>query len=575
MCSLGEDSLHFPSPSKPVVFCSTLKISRPFLSGNDDFISLAASTIDDNFVACSWRRSALQNQWVVVDAKQVYSAPLNRDCIQAVVASRALANYSILKKSGKWMKFSLDDKVLFEKDLGHSFVESFGVGDHTICFVGENCAKFCDIKYGMEMFSVELSVSFGGSHSALLFSEMQDRSYELILCGDKSGSKSQKGFSDKKKKDDSSTGSDSVSYLYKKIFSVPGELSSTVSLATVLSLAQLQGPFAVVGEEGVEAAYKKALQISAATQKKVRSSNADLVDSDRENKKRFIQLDIPLDISMSFSNRIQSEKPDLKLSDWDLVRALLKSQTFSLSQSPSLVSQAMDAGRLDILLDVARSCQDLSEKGAVGLLVFTVSVPHTVLVRWGLSKGLLVPTYAKEKSAPVAKSKKEVEPVEVNGKVFEKVTSIHLLQLMAKALIQRKSAFVSIRLSEVIMQIPPMTAITILKVFMQFSDGICNEASDASYYNEDFTDKEIRRSLCWSQAILDSHYSSITLNAISHPETRKALVGMADTLRDIDKANDVLDSLNALWSHVTRPSGLKKAGGLGEVKVYGVEVLRL
>lgn len=82
--------------------------------------------------------------------------------------------------------------------------------------------------------------------------------------------------------------------------------------------------------------------------------------------------------------------------EWDLLKLLARSGDLSVTASPSVLSAAAQAKRLDVLAAVLQSVPDLSERQCVKVLALAMLLSEDDVVRnsnkaltWSLKSGLL------------------------------------------------------------------------------------------------------------------------------------------------------------------------------------------
>ena len=129
-----------------------------------------------------------------------------------------------------------------------------------------------------------------------------------------------------------------------------------------------------------------------------------------------------------------------------------------------------------------------------------------------------------------------------------------LMSMMIESIIRRRAAYSTILLSDTLKKfISPSFAVILLRVIMLFLKGLCTplllSAVDGIEYpvgkhrsTEDslssvfkcvsthtgsptasYNDIDINNAVCWAEALLDSHFSSLAFRASFHASTREAL----------------------------------------------------
>ena len=146
-------------------------------------------------------------------------------------------------------------------------------------------------------------------------------------------------------------------------------------------------------------------------------------------------------------------------------------------------------------------------------------------------------------------------PAAKRPKKSKTVTIGVLMSMMMESMIRRRAAYSTILLSDTLKKlILPSFAVILLRVIMLFLKGLCTplllpsgdtetEQSDGKGRLTDnnllsvfkcvsthtgcptasYNDIDIHNAVCWAEALLDSHFSSLAFRASFHASTREAL----------------------------------------------------
>jgi hypothetical protein len=308
---------------------------------------------------------------------------------------------------------------------------------------------------------------------------------------------------------------------------------------------------------------------------------------------------VPAEASLSFLALLEAAPPRLLLaSDWDVVRALVRSGVVSLSNNPTLLIQALECRRVDILALAARYLPDLGERDAVWLIKNCVSVPAEAYHRLFVADGCLrfgsapapAPTPASA-PAPASASKSQGKG-KGKGKAAEKepaaaaTTPLLVLRLMAEALLLREGAFTSLVLGDAIRaNLSQQATCLLLRVFVHMLTGLCSPAYEQGqgvgqglgqvHLSRGFRDIHVRRAITWAEALLDAHFASTALMVTySDRDTVMAMKRALETVRGVHAASKPLEGLIGNWTHVVRTiaAGADKAKA-APVATYQLETL--
>lgn len=148
-------------------------------------------------------------------------------------------------------------------------------------------------------------------------------------------------------------------------------------------------------------------------------------------------------------------------------------------------------------------------------------------------------------SSPTVKRQKQSKAVTVGL----------LMSMMVESMIRRRAAYSTILLSDTLKKlISPSFAVILLRVVMLFLKGLCTplllslaepgskqfdgkerhaddsllsvfkcESTHTGSPTASYNDIDIHNAVCWAEALLDSHFSSLAFRASFHAPTREAL----------------------------------------------------
>jgi hypothetical protein len=606
-----------------------ISLSSNISCGNSiHFTDLKTSKNKDKIISTTWKnitkRTTNDTIWLSEDDAIISKIPLNIELKEEIVSvccnsnshsftiilsnseslslesssskskkSKAVTNTTNNSSKGKLLKIDLNGDIIMERILSYkpisiSYINEMIYLTHTTGIV------VWDIRYGAQVFEMaSINTLTQGVHRSLVM-QSGNNNVSLITCN-------------KAIKNNSSS-------LYRLQISIPFEQTKS-SLCNVIDflknnksnenkdindkgkvLSSLSGNLKrklIQAQKKIEIHNKEEEERNALLDLEI--SNEVVQESEKKKyiKKSPFYLDIPIDASQAFLSRLEEvgTNGDLQASDWDTVKLLLLSRTLSLSGNPSLIEQAMKSNRIDVIIQIARYVPDLSETGAVNLLLYSATLSDSILDRLSIGNGTL--QWGKATSSLVAeepkgkKTKKNSKVVVVEQK--EKDSSIYLaskkilpVRAMVESLLLRKGGYSSVVLSDAVSKISAQVATVLLRVFSHFVKGLCvslpnnyESSTGLPFVLGDIRDEQVRRAVSWTEAILDAHFSSIAMNAMLHVPSRKAL---HDTMQAVNNADDAAQLVESVLGIVTHMQRVIKAGG--EVvntttALYQVELLKL
>jgi hypothetical protein len=130
------------------------------------------------------------------------------------------------------------------------------------------------------------------------------------------------------------------------------------------------------------------------------------------------------------------------------------------------------------------------------------------------------------------------------------------MRLVCEKLLARHSAYSPILLGEALAAVSPSTAALLLRIFVHLLRGLCAIVyrKDSAIHLGMLGDREITRACGWVEALLDAHFSSLALNAISHQSTRQALAAALECIASAEQIMEQVEGTIGLWGHISRAS---------------------
>lgn len=315
-------------------------------------------------------------------------------------------------------------------------------------------------------------------------------------------------------------------------------------------------------------------------------------------------LDVPMDSSRLFLSQLE-ETPaaEILTSDWDIAKALIRAGIVSLSSNRSLIAQAVQCQRIDVLSCIARFVTDLSEEQCVRMLKLCVCVPDHALerlsiedggaLRWGSNSSAAAAAAAAgaSEAAAAAAASPEAAAGKGKGKARRKsggpnsstkqqsITHLDLVRVVAESLLLRAGAFSSILLGEAIRRhLSPASSLLLLRVFVHMLRGLCAPCTDSSKVHlGQFRDQQVCRATCWAEGLLDAHFAATVLNITTHDApTLTAVRSALDAVGQAKRASQSVETLLGLWTHIARAISAGKDAAAGPPSSsYQLETLRL
>ena len=304
-------------------------------------------------------------------------------------------------------------------------------------------------------------------------------------------------------------------------------------------------------------------------------------------------------------------------SDWQVVGSLLRSPSFgcvsvNFPNNSSLIAQALQAERYDVLCAVARYAADLTAAQAVQAMAALLSITGATAASAPKSakKGSKSPKGKEQKSDSSSISKLAMFTVNATGMLVwgsskdkEKnkeegdkravvvpageVTPLSVIRIFCECLVRRKGAFSSLLLSEAVrVHMPTPTAgMFFLRVFVYFLRGVSPEqalydpeaskekagqmqahiASEPQMFGF-FHDAQLRRAISWAEAIVDAFFCSSALSvAMGGEDGIASIVKQAARIiapHKIAECGRAAELALGGWTHVQRTIKSNKERGI-------------
>ena len=305
-------------------------------------------------------------------------------------------------------------------------------------------------------------------------------------------------------------------------------------------------------------------------------------------------------------------------SDWHVVGSLLRLPSFgcvsvNFPNNSSLIAQALQAERYDVLCAVARYAADLTASQAVQAMAALLSVTGAAGAAATLKsakKGAKSPKKGSAAEGGGSSSKLGMFAVNAagmlvwgaGGNIKEKeegdkravvvpvgqVSPLSVIRIFCECLVRRKGAFSSLLLSEAVRtHMPtPASGVFFLRVFVYFLRGVAPE--QALYNPEDpkadqtqgptepqlfgfFRDAQLRRAVNWAEAIVDAFFCSSALSVAMSGARGEGSDGIASAVKQaariiaphkIAECGRAAELALGGWTHVQRTIKSNKERGI-------------
>lgn len=507
------------------------------------------------------------------------------------------ANHSSISSENLWIKYDLNGSVLFERVLDTIPVSANSIQDKLFILHEGNWLRLWDSKYGVQLcqFNITESAPLNTCIYRIIrnidsFGPVDDL-YHFVCC---------KPVHLKPHK------SADMSYtICSQLIDIPTQINKGNLFSIMGSLRDCSDPIvtsALPTDVTVFASLSRVhrRQLQDAQYKLTKHETVD-VDITLQ-KKRKLYLDVPTDASTAFLTRLNEVGMNvvLQVSDWDVIKLLLKSYTISLTSHSIILLIAYKNHRYDILADIAKYVSDLDENMATKLLQMAINCEEKDIGRMGVRNGILVlrkdkvTTKSTKKNAKIIAADVNdadlvVEDENQDTQLTTPATPLLIVHMIAKALVQRNSAFSSVLLTETLRSsISSQGAVLLIRLYLKFLEGLKYVAGESNDVNQEIievkydelhvigelNDSEMKRAILWIQCLVDAHFTSLALNVETNVSVRRALVAAMNIVKDCDKSLETLELLAGALEHLRRQNRIRmNEGVVNKSSVYAIETL--
>ena len=296
---------------------------------------------------------------------------------------------------------------------------------------------------------------------------------------------------------------------------------------------------------------------------------ADAVNNKATKKKAKTNEPIAEESDTDFLIRIDQTKGiDIKASEWNKMRVLINKKIVSLKVNSNLIEEAARAGRADILAFLALQITDLTERDAVRILQAYLLIPSSAIKNLKAHKGALVWTHDDDKKEDDTKDKKKKKD---EGKQ-QNLTELSLLALLIQPLLQRRSSFAPQLLTDAARRIRPQFAILLLRLFMNFMKGLSASLSLKASQVLELEERQVLRSIDWTEAIMDAHFPAITFSYRQEPTVYKHFLTVAPGAEEISLK---IEKILGICTHIEKIADIPAHQHIVQKSLYLVESLNI
>ncbi len=586
---------------------------------------LRESAKTSEYVITTWNNKQLAhsgNKYQVLDDKFGFSHSIKNKLAIVSLTTNHTASYSIIfsanhvakstavnrnkntkndqdssKSESLWVKYDLNGDVLFERVLDDIPVSANSIQDKL--FVLHEGNKLClwDSKYGVQL--CQFKISENAPLNTCIYTIIRnidsfgpvDDLYHFVCC-------KPVHLKPNKSADMSFT-------ICSQLIDIPTQINKGNLFSIMGSLRDCSDPIVtsaaptdVTVFASLSRVHRRQLQDAQYKLTKHETGDVDIT----LQKKRKLYLDVPADASTAFLTRLNEVGMNgvLQVSDWDVIKLLLKSYTISLTSHSIILLIAYKNHRYDILADIAKYVSDLDENMATKLLQMAINCEEKDIGRMGVRNGILVlrkdkvTTKATKKNAKTISAETNdadlvVEDENQDTQLTTPATPLLIVHMIAKALVQRNSAFSSVLLTEALRNsISSQGAVLLIRLYLKFLDGLKYVAGESNDINQErvevkyddlhvigeLNDLEMKRAILWIQCLVDAHFTSLALNVETNASVRRALVAAMNIVKDCDKSLETLELLAGTLEHLCRQNRIRKNEGVvNKSSIYAIETL--
>ena len=323
-------------------------------------------------------------------------------------------------------------------------------------------------------------------------------------------------------------------------------------------------------------------------------------------------------------------------SDWDVLLSILRSGSCSINNHrnlggvPSLIASAAAYNRLDVLGFIMRFCKDLTEDQAMEILLLAMSMGDQISIRQNFKINEIgVLQYclrgdALEQELEATQGQKKEKGTKANGKkkrgarpaASSTATSssdrdepipsaLDILRVLCEAFLKRRASYTELLLSDAMRRkLSTEQAYILLRVFSNVIKAVCpfvdmerslsgnkqihslnafNYGTNITFSLSSLADKHIQRAIDFVGALLDAHFSDLTMKMTLDmaaaqslvPQKKKAkgsmkadkeenmstitqLQALLISYRSLHPATEAVESLLGLSTHLRRTLRVKR-----------------
>lgn len=295
-------------------------------------------------------------------------------------------------------------------------------------------------------------------------------------------------------------------------------------------------------------------------------------------------IDLPHGAAATFVSALVSADASAVLpSDWSVLKVLVRSLTLKVADYPDIIARAIQADRVDVLSYILQYAPDLTEKQAVIILCYSSRLSEAALACLVHSGGEVHWRRDESQGKKRRKSKGHSEPADADADAVKDVPwtpcsgLLDVVRALCEAVLRRTSGFSKALVADAVSEVSTACASILLRVFSHLLRGLTTPcfADESCLHLGPFSDALVNRAIDWAEAIIDAHFSSISLNLISRSDsaTWAAVSSAVRAVAGISEATDALEEVLGLWSHATRINGSGLELTADAFEVYQVEKL--
>lgn len=259
--------------------------------------------------------------------------------------------------------------------------------------------------------------------------------------------------------------------------------------------------------------------------------------------------------------------------------------------------------RLDVLVELVRYASDLTEQHVIQIIKYCMTLPTEVegykvfgaaivkvteenkhLFTVAVAKEEVVPETTDKKGKKKTASKKEIEEkvtVPSSSSAKLSVSQLDLLRAVMEASSLRVATFASPLISEAVQPLDVKTSCLLLRILAFSLNELCalkamhDPSATTKHVFSQFGDHEIKVMVSWMEAILDAHFTEISLQASSQESIRRALFNAIQAIKSVQESFEFVEEALSLCTQIERIASKKSDVSKPVLGLYQVETLRL